>query len=69
MRLIDDWHQAWKWFSMQFVAAAGALQVALLSFPEVLRAYVPNNVMHIMVLVLLAAAVVGRLVDQSPGKK
>lgn len=64
MKLIEDWHHAWKWLSVQFVAAAGAVQLALLSFPEVLRAYIPDSWMHVIVLVLLAAAVVGRLVDQ-----
>ena len=32
MRLIDDWHQAWKWLSVQFIAVAAALQLAMLGF-------------------------------------
>ncbi len=64
LKLIADWHQAWKWLSVQFIAMAGAVQLALLSFPDMLRAYVPDSWMHVIVLGLLAAAVLGRIVDQ-----
>jgi hypothetical protein len=64
MKLIDDWHKAWKWFSVQLIAAAGTAQLALLAFPDALKHYIPESWMHAIVLALLAAAVLGRLVDQ-----
>ncbi len=64
MKLIADWHQAWRWLSMQFIAVAAALQASLLLFPDVIRAFVPDSWMHGIALTLLAAAVLGRLVDQ-----
>ncbi len=64
MKLIDEWHQAWRWFSVQIIAVAGAFQAAVLLFPAEMRAYLPEPVMHGIALTLLAAAVLGRLVDQ-----
>jgi hypothetical protein len=64
MKLIADWHQAWRWLSVQFIAAAAALQLALLGFPDLLRGYIPESWMHGIAIALLAAAVLGRLVDQ-----
>lgn len=63
-KLIADWHQAWRWLSVQFIAVAAALQASLLLFPDVIRAYIPDNWMHVIAISLLAAAVLGRLVDQ-----
>ena len=64
MKLIADWHQAWRWLSVQFIAVAAALQLAMLGFPDTMRAYIPESWMHVIAIVLLAAAVLGRLVDQ-----
>lgn len=64
MRLIPDWHKAWRWFSVQFITAAAATQVALISFPDSLKAYIPESWMHALAIVLLIAAVLGRLIDQ-----
>lgn len=64
MKLVADWKQAWKWLSVRFVALAAAVQASLLAFPETLTAYIPANWLHVVVIVLLAASVIGRLVDQ-----
>ena len=64
MRLVPDWHKAWRWFSVQLIAATAALQAAWMAFPDALRSYLPDSVMHVIALALLAAAVLGRLVDQ-----
>ncbi len=68
MRLVDDWKSAWKWLSVQFVAAAGSVQLAVLAFPDTLRQYLPDWVTHLVAVGLLAAAVLGRLVDQKATK-
>ncbi len=64
LKLIADWHQAWRWLSVQFIAVAAALQASLLIFPDAIRTYIPDTCMHAIAIVLLAAAVLGRLVDQ-----
>jgi hypothetical protein len=64
MKLVADWKSAWTWFSVQFVAAAGAVQLSLLAFPDEVRAWLPDWLTHLMAMVLLVAAVLGRLIDQ-----
>jgi hypothetical protein len=64
MRLVTGWKSAWKWLSVQFVAAAGTVQLSVLAFPETIRQYLPDWLTHVLAVVLLAGAVVGRLVDQ-----
>ena len=64
MKLVDDWKSAWKWFSVQFAAAAGAVQLSVLAFPDSMRAWLPDWLTHLLAVGLLMAAVFGRLVDQ-----
>ncbi len=64
MKLVDDWKSAWRWLSVQFVAAAGAVQLSVLAFPDSMRAWLPDWLTHLLAMALLVAAVVGRLVDQ-----
>jgi len=64
MKLVANWKSAWKWFSVQFVAAAGAIQLSVLAFPETVRAWLPDWLTHMLAVALLFAAVVGRLVEQ-----
>lgn len=64
MKLVEDWHKCWRWLSVQFIAAAGATQLALVAFPDALRSYIPDQVMHVLAIALLVAAVLGRLIDQ-----
>ena len=64
MKLVTNWKSAWKWFSVQFVAAAGAVQLSVLAFPDTVRAWLPDWLTHVLAMALLAAAVLGRLVDQ-----
>lgn len=68
MKLVDDWKSAWKWLSVQFVAAAGSVQLAVLAFPDTLRQYLPDRITHLVAVLLLGAAVLGRLVDQKAAK-
>jgi hypothetical protein len=64
MKLVANWKSAWKWFSVQFVAAAGAIQLSVLAFPDSMRTWLPDWLMHMLAVALLVAAVLGRLVDQ-----
>jgi hypothetical protein len=64
MKLVANWKSAWKWFSVQFVAAAGAVQLSVLAFPETIRGWLPDWLTHLLAVALLIAAVAGRLIDQ-----
>jgi len=64
MKLVPNWKSAWKWFSVQFVAAAGAIQLSVLAFPETVRAWLPDWLTHVLAVLLLLAAALGRLVEQ-----
>jgi len=64
MKLVANWKSAWKWFSVQFGAAAGAIQLSVLAFPETVRAWLPDWLTHVLAVLLLLAAALGRLVEQ-----
>jgi hypothetical protein len=64
MKLVNNWKSAWRWFSVQLVAAAGAVQLSVLAFPETVRGWLPDWLTHALAVALLMAAVLGRLVDQ-----
>lgn len=64
VRLVNNWHRCLRWYSMHFIAAAGALQAAVLAFPEFMREWLPDYATHGVGLVILIGAVAGRLVDQ-----
>lgn len=62
LRLIDDWHQAWRWSSVRLIAVSGAMQAALLAFP--LKDYVPGWIVSSLAtatLFITLAAAAGRV--------
>lgn len=66
MRLVPDWRQAWKWFSVQILAIIMVLPVVWVGLPADVKAWVPQS-WQIPILVLLGAGgIAGRLVDQKP---
>lgn len=64
MKLIDDWKYAWKWFSVQSMALAAAVQGAWVAFGDDLKQNVPHWLVTVITLGLLAAGIGGRLVKQ-----
>lgn len=67
--LVEDWRDAWRWFSVRAMTLALALQGAWVMVPTDLRAKVPEQAALILTLLLLAAGIVGRLVKQPPTKE
>jgi hypothetical protein len=65
MKLIDNARQSWRFFSVQAMAVAGALQGAWLAMPKDLQARVPSDVLDMITLAILGLGIAGRLVDQS----
>lgn len=64
MKLVEDAKQAWRWFSVQSMVLAAALQGAWVYIPDDLRHNIPSSVVQGVTIALLALGVVGRLVDQ-----
>ena len=64
MRLVDDVRHFWKWFSVQAMALAVAVQGAWAAFSDDLKQNVPHWLVTALTLTLLAAGIAGRLVRQ-----
>lgn len=64
MKLVDNWHKLHKTFSVQAMAAAGAIQAVWPTIPDDLKASLPHNLVHWVSIVLLGAGIFGRMVDQ-----
>jgi hypothetical protein len=67
MKLVKDARRAWRFFSVQAMAVAGALQGAWLAVPPDLQARVPEDIVDGLTVAILALGIVGRLVDQGGG--
>jgi hypothetical protein len=68
MKLIDNARDAWKWFSVQAMGWAIAIQGAWLAMPPDLKARVPGDWVDALTMAILVLGIVGRLVDQGGGK-
>ena len=64
MKLIDDWKQCWRWFSVQAMVLATAIQGAWMFIPPQLQASIPPGWVKTITISLLVLGILGRLVDQ-----
>ena len=64
MKLVKNARRAWRWFSMQAMILAGALQGGWQALPGDLKSNVPDGLVTVLTMVILVAGIVGRLVDQ-----
>lgn len=64
MKLVENAKNAWRWFSVQSMVLAGAIQGAWLFVPDDLRASVPQTWLQGITLALMVFGVAGRLVKQ-----
>lgn len=64
MKLVDDWKQAWRWYSVQAPAIGLALIAAWQALPEEVRASFTAGQLQVAGAVLLALTLGGRLVAQ-----
>ncbi|HEX4105530.1 MAG TPA: hypothetical protein VHX92_04800 [Rhizomicrobium sp.] len=64
MRLVEDMRHFWKWFSVQAMLLAGAVQGAWAAFSDDLKQNVPHWLVTVLTLCLLAAGIGGRLIRQ-----
>ena len=64
MKLVDNAKNAWRWFSVQAMVLAGAIQGAWVFVPEDMRTSLPPSAVQAITAVLLGMGVAGRLVKQ-----
>ncbi len=69
MTLVENAKESWKWFSMQAMTLAGAVQGAWLVIPNDMKATVPENLVQYLTLGLVFFGITGRLVKQDAAKQ
>lgn len=65
MKLVENWRNAWKWFSIQVAVVGAALQGAILAFPSI-KDWLGDTASHCVGLLILAGVIGGRMVQQKP---
>jgi hypothetical protein len=63
-RLVENWHSAWRWFSLQAMALTAAVQAGWAALPDDLRAHFPARAVTAVSVGLLLLGIAGRLVRQ-----
>lgn len=69
LQLVEDWKKAWRWFSVNAMLLAGAIQAAWIGTPDDLRAAVPAHLVQWITMALLGLGVAGRVVKQGDEKQ
>lgn len=69
MKLIPNWRQSWRWFSMQSMVIAGAMQTSWLALPPDLKEVIPVTAVLGVAAAVLVLGVIGRLIDQGGAQK
>lgn len=64
MKLVNGWQRSWRWLSVQILTVIAAAPLVWMNMPEDAKEYIPEEYRPIIVAVLGAAGVIGRLVDQ-----
>ena len=68
MKLVQNASRAWRWFSVQAMTLAAAVQATWVLIPDDMRGSVPSEWVAALTVALLVMGVLGRLIDQS-GKR
>lgn len=65
MKLINDWKNAYRMWSVQCMAVAGAINGALLVVPEWVQQHLPSGLLTVLSTGALALGIVARIIDQN----
>jgi protein-S-isoprenylcysteine O-methyltransferase Ste14 len=68
MKLVDNWKQAWRWFSIQALALVALLPVVWPQLPPQVTAWVPEAWRPWVVVIIAIGGIAGRLIDQNKAK-
>ena len=63
MKLIDDWRQSWKYFSVHALVIAGAIPPVWAEYPD-LKSLIPAGYMGLATVLVALCGLIGRVVDQ-----
>lgn len=69
MKLVPDWHLAWKWFSVQALAILAVIPMVWINLPPDLKAYIPTKYGVYITIAVALAGISGRVIDQTPKEK
>ena len=64
LRLVDGWHQCWRWSSIRFLTLGGVIQTAVVTCPAQVAQHVPEwiwSALSCFALFCMIAAGVGRV--------
>lgn len=64
VQLVEDWRKAWRWFSVNAMVLAAAIQGAWLQIPDDMKASIPPALVSYSTIALLVLGVLGRLLKQ-----
>lgn len=65
MKLVENWRNAWRWFSVQCLAILAVMPFVWGSLPADAKAFLPDSLEIWVFVVLAIAGIAGRLVDQT----
>lgn len=68
MKLVDDVKNAWKWFSVQAMAAVAVLPVIWSELPAETKTLLPTGWTPWIITAVAVAGLVGRVIDQGGDK-
>lgn len=64
VKVVSNWRQCWKWFSVQSMAINTAVVVAWATLPEEFKQSFSPNLVAVISSIVFVLGVVGRLIDQ-----
>lgn len=64
--LIWNWKSAYKWASIQFIALGASYQLAIVAFPDTMKADLPPWLIKYGAIFCLMAAGYGRITTRTP---
>lgn len=65
VKMVSNWKQSWKWFSVQAFALLAAAPAAWLMMPEDWRSAVPDEWKAVACMIVAGIGIVGRVVSQA----
>ena len=64
MKIVSDWKQAWKWFSVQAFVVIALLPMVWAELPQDVKAMLPPEWRPWVFSIIALAGVLGRVKDQ-----
>lgn len=68
MKLVENWKEAWRWYSMRAAAIGAGVLSAWPMLPDEWKAALPEWSLSALGVATLLTVAVGRVVDQGGGR-